>query len=117
MPLRLLVILLPAMLSACAGARAPSDAPACTGEAECAKLYRASYLRLQQCLRENIAARGSPNVPVPPECDAMDAETTGFATALRRYHDPRGQGAGDGQGGFEVQPLPSATGPAAPPRP
>jgi hypothetical protein len=112
---RLLVLLLPVMLSACADARAPGDVPACTSEAECAKLYRASQLRLQQCLRENVAARGNPNLPVPPECDAMYAEMTGLLSALRRFRDPHDHGAGDGQGGFEVQPLPSATGPAAPP--
>jgi hypothetical protein len=108
-PPRLAALVLLVMLPACADARAPSDAPTCATEADCAKLYRASLVRLQVCHRE-MRATGyvGPGGPAKPECTAQQAETAGLASALAKFHDQRKPEGGETQEqGFEVPPLPS----------
>jgi hypothetical protein len=112
---RILLLLLFMLSLGCVGARAASDEGTCDTDAECTKLYRASLQRLQACLADQRrAGYVGPGGAVPPTCDGLRAENERWAKAVNRFHAQKQEDSG---GGFEVPPLPAASGGTSTPSP
>jgi hypothetical protein len=114
---RLSALLLLVLLPACVEPRVGGDDPACSTEADCTKLYRASVRRLRICVEEHKrAGYVSPGgAPAPQNCDGVRAETERLADTVSRLRGRKqSEGVEQQGGGFEVPPIPSASASAAP---